>query len=1027
MIMRLAQTFFLLAIFLLVIPDAVRAQPASPIDRPLMTDCSQTTVVRIEACHHGRLASSSKGDDSMPCPHVIEPSNAGHKTEQYDDGRPTLQESAVQDGAATSNLHVHLRYRHTDGCLEDVMANEMDHTESFEADTELQGPHYHDVRLNAAARSSAPATMRQLNSSEQKDPIYVLMVTTTHGFRHGPAIEAQKEVMLALSDTTELQVDTTEDLSMLNADNLAKYDVLFLANSTLRAARPEGAPEPVIAAASWGTFANYDVTLLIPDNAISGQIALNGGAQSLSGTIEFNMFPAPATFDSVALSADSLILVWDTGGMGMARADLALTGDSLSGLLQIAGNSVPMAGSPSPPPAKAYTLVLTGPEGTIQALLTLDGDESTIAFPEGTVPVTDLTYADNQVEFAFDTGTYGTFSASGVMDSTSLSGTIAGGGLTMPFEAHEESGVRSQPAGPVISGEQMVAVMDFLKAGKGLAVAHAGLDALYNWDEYREAVGGGLFVSHPWTQEVRITVEDHDNPSTQHLGDGLQIVDEIYVLDHNPRWNARVLLSLDTESIELQESTAGLERNDYPISWIRRHDGGRVFVTKLGHFADVWKTPAFVEHIAQGLRIAAGRIEANFGGYREKEVIADDVWPDDIAVDARGNVWIAELRGKVHRYDATSGSVTQIAALPTTDPTNVEHGLYGIEVDPDFYEGSPFVYLYYAEPHTFINTLSRFTYRDGQLDLDSEFVLLRVPTEPQCCHQGGDLEWGADATLFLSTGDTGMSEVRPGWEVSEQQLDAFMQEHALSDYHWSRIVDSERSAQNLQDLRGKILRINRDGSIPRDNPFFGMPGIRWEVYSYGLRNPYRFKVDEQTGALYIGVVGPDAAFDYDEYNLAATGGENFGWPRTIGRLFYNEWTPDMIPNFVPPFWEYTYEQGGRSATIGPIYRSQGAFAFPQLQDQVFVFDWSRRWIKYGRLVEGTFVSDEDADVRIQPPLVNMPAFRLTDIKTFDRLGRTAPISMELAPDGSLYVAEFDGFWDPGPNAKVTRYRWIKDE
>ena len=68
------------------------------------------------------------------------------------------------------------------------------------------------------------------------------MLTATHGFRHGAAIEAQKEVMMALSQTTELQVDTTEDVTMLRSEVLDNYDVLFLANSTLRIPPPEGSP-----------------------------------------------------------------------------------------------------------------------------------------------------------------------------------------------------------------------------------------------------------------------------------------------------------------------------------------------------------------------------------------------------------------------------------------------------------------------------------------------------------------------------------------------------------------------------------------------------------------------------------------------------------------------------------------------------------------------------------------------------------------------------------------------------------------
>ena len=89
------------------------------------------------------------------------------------------------------------------------------------------------------------------------------------------------------------------------------------------------------------------------------------------------------------------------------------------------------------------------------------------------------------------------------------------------------------------------AIMDFLADGKGFAGAHSALDALYGWNEYREMVGGGLFESHPWTQPVRINVEDIDNESTRHLGHSFEIRDEIYVLDKNPRWSSHVLASLD--------------------------------------------------------------------------------------------------------------------------------------------------------------------------------------------------------------------------------------------------------------------------------------------------------------------------------------------------------------------------------------------------------------------------------------------------------------------------------------------------
>lgn len=164
-----------------------------------------------------------------------------------------------------------------------------------------------------------------------------------------------------------------------------------------------------------------------------------------------------------------------------------------------------------------------------------------------------------------------------------------------------------RPIANPITAEQQQAIRNFVRSGKGLAVAHSGVDALYGWDEYREMVGGGLFREHPWTQEVQVNVEDASNPAVSHLGQNFRLRDEIYVLDHNPRANSHVLLSLDMPSTGAAAGSA-----DHPLSWIRRHGEGRVFVTVLGHFGDVWNHPGYRQHVLQGIRIAAGRLPANF-------------------------------------------------------------------------------------------------------------------------------------------------------------------------------------------------------------------------------------------------------------------------------------------------------------------------------------------------------------------------------------------------------------------------------
>ncbi len=158
-----------------------------------------------------------------------------------------------------------------------------------------------------------------------------------------------------------------------------------------------------------------------------------------------------------------------------------------------------------------------------------------------------------------------------------------------------------------LNGTHQQAILSFVRAGGGFVGAHAALDAGYGWNAYRDLVGGGLFHSHPWTQTVRISNEAPGHPATRHLAARFELRDEIYLLDDNPRPNGNVLLSLDTTSVDLSKLPAEFDRTDIPLSWTRVEGDGRIFMTKLGHFPEVWLDPRFLEHLLQGLRFAAGR------------------------------------------------------------------------------------------------------------------------------------------------------------------------------------------------------------------------------------------------------------------------------------------------------------------------------------------------------------------------------------------------------------------------------------
>ena len=289
-------------------------------------------------------------------------------------------------------------------------------------------------------------------ATDEVASIRVLMVTATHGFRHGPAIDAAKEMVAGLDDA-EFDIDVTENLNDLNPANLAGYDVLFFANSTLRVADDLSDEEKLAAADPMkGTWGDWDIEYEGFRGVTQGKIAISGEPGNLTGNYLIGNAAEPRALKEVSVLGDQLTFNWPGGRFGDFKAVTTVDGNEMSGTLTIGEREMPITGT------------RTGP---------------------------------NEVN-----------------SSQSL-----------------------------VSAAQREAIQGFVQAGKGVVVAHAGLDAFYGWDWYRQMVGGGLFDSHPWTQPVGISVEEHEHPAVSHWGEGFEIKDEIYVLDENPRWNARVRAS----------------------------------------------------------------------------------------------------------------------------------------------------------------------------------------------------------------------------------------------------------------------------------------------------------------------------------------------------------------------------------------------------------------------------------------------------------------------------------------------------
>ena len=149
---------------------------------------------------------------------------------------------------------------------------------------------------------------------------------------------------------------------------------------------------------------------------------------------------------------------------------------------------------------------------------------------------------------------------------------------------------------------QKVALLDFVRSGKGFVGIHNATDTFYKWPEYGEMIGG-YFQGHPWTQEVTIKVEDAGHPATAMLGKSFKVFDEIYTFTSWDRKKTHVLMSLDNSSVDLSKGTR--PDKDYAMGWCHTYGKGRVIYTALGHPDDLWDQKWFQQHILGCIKWAA--------------------------------------------------------------------------------------------------------------------------------------------------------------------------------------------------------------------------------------------------------------------------------------------------------------------------------------------------------------------------------------------------------------------------------------
>ncbi len=602
----------------------------------------------------------------------------------------------------------------------------------------------------------------------------------------------------------------------------------------------------------------------------------------------------------------------------------------------------------------------------------------------------------------------------------------------------------------VLDHKQEAAFERYIQAGGGYVGIHAAADCEYDWGWYNKLVGA-QFLSHPAGQpEADFIIKDNTFIATQHFTDSVwHRADEIYNYKRiNPDVN--VLMTVDESTYE------GGENGDYhPFAWYHEFDGGRAFYTGAGHTDESYQEEKFLKHILGGIQYAIGdNLELDYTKVTSqippdvdrfsKIVLSEGKFfePTEMTILPNNDVLIAQRRGELLRYNAETQELKEIAKLDVYHKTlnnpdaNAEEGFMGLQKDPNYSENN-WVYAFYAPTGAEeVNRLSRFKYKDGVWDMDSEQKILDVASDREiCCHTGGSIAFGGDGLLYLSTGDNSTPFNEKGAKYVNEGY------APLNDLPGKKQYDARRSSGNTNDLRGKILRIkvNEDGSyaIPEGNLFpEGTAKTRPEIYTMGHRNPYRISVDSKRGYVYWGDVGPDAREDkletrgprgYDEMNQARQAG-NFGWPLFIGDnkpyVDYDYATGESGITFdpekpindsknntglreLPPaqsayaFYPYAetsefpqVSAGGRNAMAGPTYYSDqypNGGGLPSYYDgKVIVYDWMRGWMMAVHLFEdGSFNKMEPFS---------------SDIKVNNL------IDMEMAPDGRMYLLEYGSGW-----------------
>jgi glucose/arabinose dehydrogenase len=308
---------------------------------------------------------------------------------------------------------------------------------------------------------------------------------------------------------------------------------------------------------------------------------------------------------------------------------------------------------------------------------------------------------------------------------------------------------------------------------------------------------------------------------------------------------------------------------------------------------------AFLILVSSGFSLHAATLPT---GFAETQVATGLNSPTAMAFAPDDRLFVCQQGGQLRVIK--NGALLATPFLSVNADPNGERGLLGIAFDPNF-TTNHFIYIYYTVNSTPVhNRVSRFTANGDIAVANSEVVILELNNLSSATnHNGGAMHFGEDGKLYIAVGENANGS----------------------------------NSQTLANLLGKVLRINSDGTIPTDNPFFNTAtGVNRAIWALGLRNPYTFAFQPQTRRMFINDVGQNTWEEIDD----GIAGSNYGWPNTEG--------PTTNPSYRSPLFWYGHGTGptvGCAITGGTFYNPSVSQFPSSYVGKYFFADFCSGWIR----------------------------------------------------------------------------------